>query len=100
MINMRYLYENSPERYAQDVVYSVNLTPPVDIYSVCDSYDIKVCFEDISTAEAFLVVTSRRKSIIINERKYYIHLDKDLLLLMKLVISLFPGIAANVHATK
>lgn len=66
---MRYLYENSPERYAQDVVYSMNLTPPVDIYSVCDSYDIKVCFEDISTAEAFLVVTSIRKSIIINDRK-------------------------------
>ncbi|NLL07327.1 MAG: ImmA/IrrE family metallo-endopeptidase [Clostridiaceae bacterium] len=66
---MRYLYENSPERYAQDVVCSMNLAPPVDIYGICDSYDIKVCFEDICTAEAFLVVTSRRKSIIINERK-------------------------------
>lgn len=69
MISMRYLYENSPERYAQDVVYSMNLTPPVDIYSVCNSYDIKVCFEDISAAEAFLVVTAGKKSIIINERK-------------------------------
>jgi Zn-dependent peptidase ImmA (M78 family) len=66
---MRYLYENSPERYAQDITYSMNLTPPVDIYNVCDFYDINVYFEDITTAEAFLVVTSGRKSIIINERK-------------------------------
>lgn len=66
---MRYLYENCPERYAQDVVYSMRLTPPVDIYSVCDFYDIKISFEDISTAEAFLVVSSGKKLIIINERK-------------------------------
>lgn len=69
MINMKYLYENSPELYARDIVSSMNLTPPVDIYSVCDSYDIKVCIEDISTAEAFLVVSGGKKSIIINERK-------------------------------
>jgi len=45
VINMRYLYENNPERYAQDVVCSMNLTSPVDIYGICYSYDIKVCFQ-------------------------------------------------------
>lgn len=66
---MRYLYENSPERYAQDVVYSMNLTPPVDIYSVCNYYDIKVYYEDINVAEAYLIVAFGKKSIIINTRR-------------------------------
>jgi len=66
---MKYLYESSPERYAQDILSSLELIPPVDIHKICEAYDIKICYEDISTAEAFLVVSSGKKSIIINERK-------------------------------
>lgn len=69
MINMRYLYENSPECYVQDVVYLMSLTSPVDIYSVCDYYDIKVHYEDINAAEAYLIVASGKKPIIINTRR-------------------------------
>jgi Zn-dependent peptidase ImmA (M78 family) len=69
VIHMKYLHENSPELYARDIVSSMNLNPPIDIYNVCDSYNIKVCFEDINTAEAFLVVSGGKKTIIINERK-------------------------------
>jgi Zn-dependent peptidase ImmA (M78 family) len=68
-MDMKYLYENSPERYAQDILSALELSPPVDVHRVCSSYDIRVYFEDIQTAEAFLVVANGKKSIIINERK-------------------------------
>jgi len=68
-MDMKYLYENSPERYAQDILSSLELTPPIDIHKVCNLYDIKVYYENIHSAEAFLVVANGKKSIIINERK-------------------------------
>jgi Zn-dependent peptidase ImmA (M78 family) len=66
---MNYLYANSPELYAQDILYTLELTPPIDIHKVCEAFDIKVYYEDIKAAEAFLVVSQGKKSIIINERK-------------------------------
>ena len=68
-MNMKYLYENNPECYAQDIVCAMKLTPPIDIYAVCEAFDIKVYNEDIKTAEAFLIVSQGKKSIIINEKK-------------------------------
>ncbi|WP_055666911.1 ImmA/IrrE family metallo-endopeptidase [Desnuesiella massiliensis] len=64
-----YLYENSPELYAQDILSSLNLTPPVDIFKVCEAYDLKVNYENISSAEALLIVSQGKKNIIINDRK-------------------------------
>ncbi|MDS0526069.1 ImmA/IrrE family metallo-endopeptidase [Clostridium sp. SHJSY1] len=66
---MRYLYENNPEIYAQDILSALNLTPPIDIFKVCESYDIKVNYENINSAEALLIVSQGKKNIIINDKK-------------------------------
>ncbi|HYE12459.1 MAG TPA: ImmA/IrrE family metallo-endopeptidase [Patescibacteria group bacterium] len=47
----------------------MKLTPPIDILEVCKAYDLKVYNEDIKSAEAFLIVSQGKKSIIINEKK-------------------------------
>ena len=64
-----YLYVNNPELYAQDILSSLNLTPPVDIFKVCETYELKVNYENIRSAEALLIVSKGKKNIIINNRK-------------------------------
>lgn len=64
-----YLYESSPELYAQDILSSLNLTLPIDVFKVCEFYDLKVNYEDISSAEALLIVSQGKKNIIINDKK-------------------------------
>lgn len=66
---MRYLYENQPELYAQDIHLSIQPNIPVDIHRVCETFDIKVYYEDLNTAEALLIVSNGQKSIIINQKK-------------------------------
>ncbi len=64
---MKYLYEGNPEKYAQDIISSLELIPPIDIEKVCDSYDIKIYYENINSAEAFLIVANGKK----RERKKF-----------------------------
>lgn len=63
-----YRYDN-PELYAQDILSSLNLTPPVDVFKVCEAYGLNVNYENISSAEALLIVSKGKKNIIINDKK-------------------------------
>ncbi|NLW25579.1 MAG: hypothetical protein GXY91_10170 [Clostridia bacterium] len=60
---MKYLYEGNPEKYAQDIISSLELIPSIDIEKVCDSYDIKIYYENINSAEAFLIVANGKKRV-------------------------------------
>lgn len=66
-MSVMYIYDN-PELYAQDILSSLNLTPPVDVFKVCEAYGLNVNYENISFAEALLIVSQGKKNIIINDK--------------------------------
>lgn len=66
---MNYLHYNHPELYAQDILTALNLTIPIDVYKICEFYDIKINYEDVDAAEAFLIVCNGKKNIVINRKK-------------------------------
>lgn len=55
-----------PEQYAQDIISSFNLTPPIDLNKICESLDIKVNYEPLGSIEALLIVSAGKKNIIID----------------------------------
>lgn len=61
----KYIY-NYPEQYAQDIVSSFNLTPPIDLNKICEKLDIKVNYEPLGSVEALLMVSSGKRNIIID----------------------------------
>lgn len=65
---IRYIYEY-PEQYAQDIISSFYLTPPIDLDKICEKLDIKVNYEYLGEIEAILIVSSSKKNIIINDCK-------------------------------
>ena len=67
----KYIY-NYPEQYAQDIVSSFDLTPPIDLGKICEELDIKVNYEPLGSIEALLIVSAGKKNIIIdNCRRVY-----------------------------
>ena len=67
-----YIY-NYPEQYAQDIVSSFDLTPPIDLNKICEKLDIKVNYEQLGSIEALLMVSSGKRNIILdNCRKKYL----------------------------
>lgn len=67
-MSIKYIYDN-PELYAQDILLSLQLTPPIDVFKICETYDLNVNYENISSAEALLIISKQKKNIIINDRK-------------------------------
>lgn len=66
-----YLY-NYPEQYAQDIVSSFDLTPPIDLTKICEKLDIRINYESLHSIEALLIISSGKKNIIIdNSRSLY-----------------------------
>ncbi|HBJ1649206.1 ImmA/IrrE family metallo-endopeptidase [Clostridium botulinum] len=66
-----YLY-NYPEQYAQDIVSSFDLTPPIDLTKICEKLDIRINYEPLYSIEALLIISSGKKNIIIdNSRSLY-----------------------------
>ncbi|WP_061313621.1 ImmA/IrrE family metallo-endopeptidase [Clostridium botulinum] len=63
-----YLY-NYPEQYAQDIVSSFDLTPPIDLTKICEKLDIRINYESLYSIEALLIISSGKKNIIINNYK-------------------------------
>ncbi|NKF08281.1 ImmA/IrrE family metallo-endopeptidase [Clostridium gasigenes] len=66
MSNSIYSY---PEQYAQDIVSSFDLTPPIDLNKVCEKLDIKVNYEPLCSIEALLIVSRGKRNIILNNSK-------------------------------
>lgn len=66
MINSIYSY---PEQYAQDIVSSFNLTPPIDLSKICEELDINVNYEPLGSVEALLIVSAGKRNIIIDNCK-------------------------------
>lgn len=64
----QYIY-NSPEQYAQEIISSFNLTPPIDLNKICEILDIKVNYESLSSVEALLIVSPGKRNIIIDNCK-------------------------------
>ncbi|MFR1380706.1 MAG: ImmA/IrrE family metallo-endopeptidase [Clostridium neonatale] len=66
-----YIY-NYPEQYAQDIVSSFELTPPIDLTKICEKLDLKINYEPLYSTEALLIVSPGKKNIIIdNARPIY-----------------------------
>ncbi len=61
----KYIY-NYPEQYAQDIISSFNLTPPIDLNKICEKLDIKVNYEPLVSIEALLIVSLGKRNIIID----------------------------------
>lgn len=63
---------NYPEQYAQDIISSFNLTPPIDLSKICKKLDINVNYEILGSMEALLIVSPGKRNIIIdNSRNIY-----------------------------
>lgn len=56
-----------PEHYAQDIIKSFKLTPPIDLDKILGCLDIKVNYESLGNIEALLIVSKGKKNIILNE---------------------------------
>lgn len=66
-----YIY-NYPEQYAQDIVSSFDLTPPIDLAKICETLELKINYEPLCSIEALLIVSSGKKNVIIdNSKKIY-----------------------------
>lgn len=66
-----------PEQYAQDIISSFNLTPPIDLNKICEVLDIKVNYENLVVMEALLIVAPGKRNIIIdNSRNMYIRRER------------------------
>ncbi|MDV5113951.1 hypothetical protein R2Q93_02020 [Clostridium perfringens] len=57
---IKYIHEY-PEQYAQDIISSFYLTPPIDLDKICEKLDIKVNYEYLGEIEAILIVSSSKK---------------------------------------
>lgn len=67
----KYIY-SYPEQYAQDIISSFNLTPPIDLNKICEILDIKVNYELLGSIEALLIVSAGKRNIVIdNSRAIY-----------------------------
>lgn len=67
----KYIYKY-PEQYAQDIISSFNLTPPIDLNKICEMLDINVRYETLGVMEALLIVAPGKRNIIIdNSRNMY-----------------------------
>lgn len=61
-----------PEQYAQDIISSFKLTPPIDLNRICEELDIQVNYETLVVMEALLIVAPGKRNIIIdNSRSMY-----------------------------
>lgn len=70
--NMRKYIYSYPEQYAQDIISSFNLTPPIDLNKICEILDIKVNYELLGSIEALLIVSAGKRNIVIdNSRAIY-----------------------------
>jgi Zn-dependent peptidase ImmA (M78 family) len=68
---------NYPEQYAQDIVSSFELTPPIAISKICEELDIKVNYETLTSMEALLIVSEGKRNIIIdNSRSIYLQRER------------------------
>lgn len=56
-----------PEQYAQDIIESFNLTPPIDLDIILECFDIKVNYETLKTMEALLIISSGKKNIVLDK---------------------------------
>ncbi len=61
----------SPEHYAKDIFTSLDLSVPVDVYSVSDKFNIEIVFDNLSDAEAYFICKNANKKIIIDKKVQY-----------------------------
>lgn len=55
-----------PEQYAQDIIESFNLTPPIDLDKILERLDIKINYETLISMEALLIISQGKKNIILD----------------------------------
>ena len=60
---------NYPEQYAQDIVSSFELTPPIDVIKICEKLAINVNYEPLGNTEALLIVSQGKRNIVVNTNK-------------------------------
>lgn len=70
-----YIY-NYPEQYAQDIVSSFDLTPPIDLTKICETLDLKINYEPLYSIEALLIVSAGKKNIIIDNSRTIISSER------------------------
>lgn len=66
---MNTIHNNLPANYATEIARQFSETFPLDIYRVCEYFDIKIYKEPLRNAEALLIVSNCKKSIVLNQHR-------------------------------
>ena len=61
----------SPDYYAKDIFTSLNLSVPVNVFALCEKFNINVVFDSLSDAEAYFICKNAIKKVIIDSRIQY-----------------------------